>query len=136
MKAVIAEMRKVEANLAEAAGDEFAAMRKSLSAGVTALEEAVAYIVATYGQDIKAASVGSVPFLKLLGIVAGGWQMGRAALIAARRLAEGSGDAGFYQAKITTARFYADHVLSQAPGLAYSVVNGAAAALALPEDMF
>ncbi|MBL8434847.1 MAG: acyl-CoA dehydrogenase, partial [Zoogloea sp.] len=136
VKAVIAEMRKVEARLAEASGDEFAAMRKSLSAGVTALEEAVAYIVATYGQDIKAASVGSVPFLKLLGIVAGGWQMGRAALVAARRLAEGSGDAGFYQAKVTTARFYADHVLSQAPGLAYSVVNGAAAALAMPEDMF
>ena len=136
VKAVIAEMRKVEASLAEASGDEFAAMRKSLSAGVTALEEAVAYIVATYGQDIKAASVGSVPFLKLLGIVAGGWQMGRAALVAARRLAEGSGDAGFYQAKVTTARFYADHVLSQAPGLAYSVVNGAAAALAMPEDMF
>ena len=136
VKAVIAEMRKVEASLAEASGDEFAAMRKSLSAGVTALEEAVAYIVATYGQDIKAASVGSVPFLKLLGIVAGGWQMGRAALVSARRLAEGGGDAGFYQAKITTARFYADHVLSQAPGLAYSVVNGAAAALALPEEMF
>ena len=136
VKAVIAEMRKVEASLAEASGEEFAAMRKSLSAGVTALEEAVAYIVATYGQDIKAASVGSVPFLKLLGIVAGGWQMGRAALVSARRLAEGGGDAGFYQAKITTARFYADHVLSQAPGLAYSVVNGAAAALALPEEMF
>lgn len=136
IKGVIGEMRKVEAQLAEASGDEFAAIRKSLSSGVTALEEAVAYIVATYGGDIKAASVGSVPFLKLLGIVAGGWQMGRAALVSARRLAEGSGDASFYKAKITTARFYADHVLSQAPGLAYSVVNGAAGALALEEDQF
>jgi acyl-CoA dehydrogenase len=136
IKGVIGEMRKVEAQLAEATGDEFAAIRKSLSSGVTALEEAVAYIVATYGSDIKAASVGSVPFLKLLGIVAGGWQMGRAALVSARRLAEGSGDASFYKAKITTARFYADHVLSQAPGLAYTVVNGAAGALALEEGQF
>ncbi len=135
-KAVVAEMRKVEAQLAEAAGDEFAAIRKSLSAGVTAVEEAVEYIVATYGKDIKAASVGSVPFLKLLGIVAGGWQMARAALVSARRLAEGSGDASFYKTKITTARFYADHVLSQAPGLAYTVVNGAAGALDLAEDQF
>ena len=134
--ALVAEMRKVEAQLAEAAGDEFTAIRKSLSAGITAVEEAVAYIVATYGKDIKAASVGSVPFLKLLGIVAGGWQMGRAALVSARRLAEGSGDASFYKAKITTARFYADHVLSQAPGIAYSVVNGAAGALDLTEDQF
>ncbi|WP_300442169.1 acyl-CoA dehydrogenase [Zoogloea sp.] len=134
--ALVAEMRKVEGQLAEAAGDEFTAIRKSLSAGITAVEEAVAYIVATYGKDIKAASVGSVPFLKLLGIVAGGWQMGRAALVSARRLAEGSGDASFYKAKITTARFYADHVLSQAPGIAYSVVNGAAGALDLTEDQF
>jgi len=135
-KALVAEMRKVEAQLAEASGDEFAAIRKSLSAGVTAVEEAVEYIVATYGKDIKAASVGSVPFLKLLGIVAGGWQMARAALVSARRLAEGSGDASFYKTKITTARFYADHVLSQAPGLAYTVVNGAAGALDLAEDQF
>ena len=134
VKLVIAEMRRVEAQLSEAAGEEFAAIRKSLSAAVTALEEAVAYIVATYGADIKSASVGSVPFLKLLGIVAGGWQMGRAALVSARRLAEGGGDASFYKAKITTARFYADHVLAQAPGLAYSVVSGAAGALALTED--
>jgi len=136
VKLVIAEMRRVEAQLSEAAGEEFAAIRKSLSAAVTALEEAVAYIVATYGADIKSASVGSVPFLKLLGIVAGGWQMGRAALVSARRLAEGGGDASFYKAKITTARFYADHVLAQAPGLAYSVVSGAAGALALTEDQF
>ena len=135
-KALVAEMRKVEAQLAEASGDEFAAIRKSLSAGVTAVEEAVEYIVATYGKDIKAASVGSVPFLKLLGIVTGGWQMARAALVSARRLAEGSGDASFYKTKITTARFYADHVLSQAPGLAYTVVNGAAGALDLTEDQF
>ncbi|NTV11212.1 MAG: hypothetical protein HGA47_10620, partial [Zoogloea sp.] len=54
----------------------------------------------------------------------------------ARRLAEGSGDASFYQAKIVTARFYADHVLAQAPGLAYTVVNGAAGALALTEEQF
>ena len=136
VKAVVAEMRQVEAQLAEQAGDEFAAIRKSLSAGITAVEEAVAYILATFGQDIKAASVGSVPFLKLLGIVTGGWQMGRAALVSARRLAEDSGDATFYKTKIVTARFYADHVLSQAPGLAYAVVNGAAGALALEEDQF
>ena len=136
IKGVVAEMRQVEAQLAEAAGDEFAAIRRSLSAGIGAVEEAVAYIVATYGNDIKAASVGSVPFLKLLGIVAGGWQLGRGALVSARRLAEGAGDTAFYKAKITTARFYADHVLSQAPGLAYTVVNGAAAALALDEEQF
>lgn len=93
----------------------------------------MAYILATYPQDIRATSVGSVPFLKLLGIVAGGWQMARAALVCARRLAEGPGDAAFYRSKIVTASFYADHVLAQAPGLAATVIHGAAAALALEE---
>jgi hypothetical protein len=42
----------------------------------------------------------------------------------------------FYPAKIVTARFYADHVLSQAAGLASSMTDGAEGVLALPEDMF
>ena len=42
--------------------------------------------------DVRAALAGAVPFLHLFGIVAGGWQMGRAALVASRRLAEGSGE--------------------------------------------
>ena len=135
IKALVAEMRQVEAQL-DAADPALAAIRRSLSAGVTAVEEAVAYILSTYNEDIKAASVGSVPFLKLLGIVAGGWQMARAALVAKKKLAEQAGEAGFYTAKLATARFYADHVMAQAPGLSYAVVNGAAGALELPEELF
>jgi acyl-CoA dehydrogenase len=77
--------------------------------------------------------VGAVPLLRLFGVAAGGWQLLRSALISQRRLAESNGssaDAGFHEAKIMTARFYADHVLSQAGGLAHSVVHGAAGALA------
>lgn len=133
---VIAEMRKVEGQLADSQGENLVAIRRSLANGIDALEQAVAYILATYNQDIKAASVGSVPFLKLLGVVAGGWQMARAALIAQRKLQAGEEEGGFFLAKLVTARFYADHVLAQAPGLAYSVVNGAAGALELPEELF
>ncbi len=133
---VVKTMRAVEAELAATEGDAFSAMAKSLGAGISAVEEAVAYILATYSKDVKAASVGSVPFLKLLGIVAGGWQMGRAALVAKRKLDAGDADQGFYKGKIVTARFYADHVLSQASGVAYSIVNGAAGALELSEEQF
>ena len=135
-KAVIAEMRTVVAQL-EGAGDEaFMAMRTSLQDGVDALAGAVDYIAETYGADIKAASVGAVPFLKLFGIVAGGWQMARAAMAAKRMLDAGEGDPAFLAAKIVTARFYADHVLSQASGLRYTVVNGARGALELTEEQF
>ena len=94
------------------------------------------WLLATYGADLRRALVGAVPFLKLFGTVAGGWQMARAALAAQRRLDEGDGDAAFLSAKIISARFYADHVLSQAPGLAYAVCQGAAGVLDITDDQF
>ena len=66
-----------------------------------------------------------MPYLKLWGIVVGGWQMARAALAAQRKLDAGEGDAVFYRAKIRTARFYADFFLSQADGLKHAVTAGA-----------
>jgi len=109
------------------------AIAAALAEAVDALERAVHYVVQNYGKDIRSVSVGAVPLLKLFGIVAGGWQLLRSASISQRRLAAPNGkaaDAVFHEAKIATARFYADHVLSQAPGLAHSIVHGAAGALA------
>ena len=136
VKGVIGLMRQVGAQLAQQEGPDFAAIHRSLSQGIQALEEAVDYVVKNFSADIKSVHVGAVPFLKLFGIVAGGWQMARAALVAQKKLAAGEGDAAFYRTKITTARFYADHVLAQAPSLAYTVVNGAAGALQLAEEQF
>ena len=84
----------------------------------------------------EAAHAGAVPFLKLMGIVCGGWQLARSALVAQQRLSEGKGDKAFYEAKIKTARFYGDHVLTQAPALRNTIVHGAAAVMALTEEQF
>jgi acyl-CoA dehydrogenase len=94
----------------------------------------VQYIVSTFGADVRRAAVGAVPFLELFGTVAGGWQMARAALAAHKGLAAGKGEAAFLRAKIVTARFYADHVLVRASGLARTVVSGADAALAIEDE--
>ena len=97
------------------------------------MQQAVGYVVQNYAADIRSVSVGAVPMLKLFGIVAGGWQLLRSAAIAQKRLAApkaNSADAGFYEAKTLTARFYADHVLTQAAGLSHSIIHGASAALA------
>src|SRR6266853_863460 len=135
-KEVIGVMRAVEAELGKAAGEDMAATREAFSAALTAAEECVSWMVITYGNDIKAAHAGAVPFLELMGIVCGGWQMARAALVARQRLSEGKGDKSFYEAKIKTARFYADHLLTQAPGLRNAIVHGAAGVMALGEDQF
>ncbi|MDO9293926.1 MAG: acyl-CoA dehydrogenase C-terminal domain-containing protein, partial [Hydrogenophaga sp.] len=69
------------------------------------------------------------------GNVVAGWQLARALLVAEDQLVAGT-DAAFMQAKITTARFYADHILSRAPGVRDSVVDGADAVTAMVVDAF
>ena len=135
LKAVIAEMRAFAADIAGHESTPLAAIRRRLTTAVAALEDAGDWLVATSGQDARAAAAGAVPFLKLLGIVAGGWQMARAALVAQKRIDSGDSDP-FYPTKVMTARFYADHVLSEAVAIASSIVDGAEGVLALPEDMF
>ena len=134
IKAVIGSMLQVDATLAQQEGEEFAAIHAGFARGVQALAEAATHIATNFSQDIKGVHVGAVPFLRLMGIVSGGWQMARAALVAQKQLASGAGEAGFCKAKITTARFFADHLLSQAPGLAATVLKGGAGALAVPEE--
>jgi 3-(methylthio)propanoyl-CoA dehydrogenase len=133
---VIVQMRAVVQQLAAQQEPSLRAIGGSLDEGVDALERAVRYIVATYGPDVRSASVGAVPFLELFGTVAGGWQMARAALAATQRLAEGDGDACFHRAKQLTARFYADHVMTRAAGLARTIVAGASSVLSVDDERF
>jgi alkylation response protein AidB-like acyl-CoA dehydrogenase len=135
-RAILAQVRATEAELESAGSGDLAAIRNQLAAGSKALEEVVDYIVGNMKSDIKGVFSGSVPYLKMAGIVLCGWQMARAALIAQRKLDSGEGDARFYQAKIATARFFADHLLSQAAGYRAAIVGGSAGVLALAEDQF
>lgn len=135
-KAILAQVRQTEAELESAGAGDLAAIRNQLAAGSRALEEVVEYIVANVKSDIKAVFAGSVPYLKMAGIVLCGWQMARAALIAQKKLDAGEGDARFYEAKIATARFFADHLLSQASSYRAAIVGGSAGVLALAEDQF
>ena len=135
IKAVIGMMQQTRAELAGQKGAGFAALDAALGRGIEALQLATDYIVANYGKDVRAVAAGAVPFLRLMGIVSGGWMMARAALAAQGRIAGGDADP-FYPAKIATAHFYADHVMAAAAGLAQAVVQGGASALALDEAMF
>jgi acyl-CoA dehydrogenase len=136
LQRLIAQISEVGAQLGRESDGDLQAMGRSLDGAIQALSSATAFILAAWPQDARRPSVGAVPFLELLGLVVGGWQMGRAALVSQAHLAQGGGDAEFFQAKVLTARFYADHVLSGAAGLAHTVVHGADAALALHDAQF
>ncbi|GAB3548408.1 acyl-CoA dehydrogenase [Noviherbaspirillum agri] len=133
---ILAQVRQTEEELSASSSGDLAAIRKQLAVGSKAMEEVVNFVVANMKSDIKGVFSGSVPYLKLAGVVLGGWQMARAALIAEQKLKAGEGDAKFYQAKIATARFFADHILSQASGYRAAIIDGSAGVLALPEDQF
>ncbi|HEX8962526.1 MAG TPA: acyl-CoA dehydrogenase C-terminal domain-containing protein, partial [Rhodocyclaceae bacterium] len=134
LKAVVALMQQTAEEVGKQAGPEFAAIKAALARGLGAVGEAGGYIVTQYASDVRAVAAGAVPFLKLMGIVCGGWAMARAALAAQAKIAAGDGDP-FYAAKIATARYYADCVMPQAPALAQVIVNGGAATLAVADDM-
>jgi butyryl-CoA dehydrogenase len=135
--------RAIAAQIVECANQQLGSDNADLKAIGTALKsaaasylEVVSYVSAQYKSDIRAVFAGSVPYLKLAGLVIGGWQMARAAQIALTRLKENTGDAAFFKAKIVTARFFADHLLSQVSGIAHSITLGADAVLAVSNDDF
>jgi alkylation response protein AidB-like acyl-CoA dehydrogenase len=132
----VSALKKFDAELAKSKNADVQAIRATLAAGTQAVSDCVEFIVANAGKDVKGVFAGAVPFLKLMGIVAGGWQMAKAALASERNLAPGEADKSFYEAKIKTARFYADHVLVQAPGLRDTVVKGGAGVMALSDEQF
>ncbi|HJS33201.1 MAG TPA: acyl-CoA dehydrogenase [Alphaproteobacteria bacterium] len=133
--AFFAEVAALDAELAGAPGDDLAAIHRQLSAGLAPLRQATDWLVATLAQEPRAAAAGAAPYLRLFGLVAGGYLMARSALAAKAALA-GRGDSGFYAAKIACARFFADHLLAQAPSLLHPIVAGAASVLRLDEDRF
>ncbi len=65
-----------------------------------------------------------MPYLMLAGNLMSGCQMARAMLVALEHIAK-EDDVAFMHAKVTTARFYADHILSKAQGVRDSIVAGA-----------
>jgi 3-(methylthio)propanoyl-CoA dehydrogenase len=136
MRALIVDIERAAESLDGGPSDDLTAIRRRLQAAIAALSEAVDWIRSTGRNDINSALAGTTPFLHLLGIVCGGWQMARAALIAHNKIAAGENDPAFYRAKLATARFYADHFLTQAAGLSDTAMHGSAGVMALAEEQF
>ena len=133
---VAAEIDKVAAKLAARTEPALQAIGVQLAAATADVQAAVEWMVPAYGHAPRAAHAGAVAYLELWGLAVGGWQMGRAALICADRLAAGEGDAAFQHAKIATARYYADALLPQVSALAHTVIHGGESALALAAEAF
>jgi len=134
-KSIATQIAKTEAELAASPNADAQALAKRLKAAREAFVDVVDFIAANGKSNPNAAYSGSVPYLMLTGNLVAGWQMGRALLVALTPEAQAQ-DAAFMAAKVTTARFYGDHILSKVPGMRDSIVEGADSVTALPLDAF
>jgi alkylation response protein AidB-like acyl-CoA dehydrogenase len=130
----LAEARADADALAAHAGDDAAAIVARLRAGLDALDAATRAMVALQAASPRRAAAGASPYLRLFGLVAGGHVLARGARAALAGLAAGPADAAFLRARLASARFYADHWLSQAPSLVHAAIEGGALVEALGDD--
>ena len=114
MLALVAEMRATAEEMKAAPGDDLEAIRTGLEAAADALEDATQWVAQSVKAELVNALAGSVPFLRLAGTALGGWLLARGALVAQTRLGQRDGDPAFLEAKLVTARFYAEVILPPA----------------------
>ena len=134
MQQLLADIAETGSALRNSGNAQLKAIADALGNGIAALDEATNWLLANYEATPQAAHAGSVPFLKLTGIVVGGWLMARSAAIAVERLDAADGD--FYKAKLATAAYFAQHVIPEANSYRDAIVNGAESVLALEEALF
>ena len=134
-KGIAAQIEATEAELLAQGSADALAVAQRLSAARQAFVDVVEFVAANTRGAPNAVFAGSVPYLMLAGNVVAGWQMARSLLVAQEQLAQGV-DTAFMQAKIITARFYADHLLTKAPGMRDSIVEGADSVNALALEAF
>jgi alkylation response protein AidB-like acyl-CoA dehydrogenase len=123
--AIAAQVQQTVVALQDQGSAGALAIAHRLEAARQALDDVIAFIVQAAANQPNAAYAGSVPYLMLAGNVLAGWQLAKSFLIAQEALSLGAQDSAFMHAKMTTARFYADHILSKVPGMRDSIVQGA-----------
>ncbi|WP_394755741.1 acyl-CoA dehydrogenase [Rhodoferax sp.] len=134
-KGIAAQIEATEVLLLKSGSADAVAVAQRLKAARLAFVDVVEFVASntkTRPQDVFA---GSVPYLMLAGNLMAGWQLARALLLAQDEIAHGV-DVSFMQAKIITARFYADHLLTKAPGMRDAIVEGCQSVTALALEAF
>jgi hypothetical protein len=135
LTALVADMTATVADL-ERHGAELATLRTALQEGVEAVAAAGRWLAGHFRDHPGVPGAVSYNLLMLIGTVAGGWQLARAAAVARERLAAGDEDKAFHEAKILTARFYAGQIMPLATAYRRGIEAGAEPLLGMPEEAF
>jgi alkylation response protein AidB-like acyl-CoA dehydrogenase len=134
-KDIAAQIAKTEEQLLASGTAAAQAMALRLKNAREAFLDVVDFVAGKAKASPNAVYAGSVPYLMLTGNLVAGWQMGRALLVAQDKAAKGE-DVAFMQAKVVTAQFYAEHILTRTTSLRDSILAGGESTCALALDAF
>jgi alkylation response protein AidB-like acyl-CoA dehydrogenase len=136
-RAIRAFFELVGRDIAEAksAGDP-AGVAAALEPALQDLQSATMWLAQNGMADPDNAGAGAYPYMEMTGVVSLGWMWLKMAAASARALAEGAEDRPFHEAKLATARFYAQRELPLSNGLRRKIEAGAESLMAIPEEVF
>ncbi|KEQ51423.1 acyl-CoA dehydrogenase C-terminal domain-containing protein [Sphingobium chlorophenolicum] len=130
-------LKIVADEVADAKGDEkLAPLAEALEKASGQLGAATMWLMQNAMKNPDNAGAGAVHYMHILGIVATGLMWLRMAKAATALLAAGAEDAPFLEAKLVTARFFAERILPDAGALRRKIEGGAESLMALPPEMF
>ena len=122
MQRLLADVNKVIDEMNEG-GEVLSDMAQKLKVEVDRLSEVTLWLGSKMLEgELVDASAGATPYLKMFGQVLGGYYMGKAAILATKKLEE-TGDE-YYKEKIILSKFYIEQLLPLASGYASSVTAG------------
>ena len=136
-RGIQAFFKLVADDVAAAKGDPAtAAFAEALEKANGQLQAATMWFMANGMKNPENVGAGAVSYMHLMGIVAVGTMWLRMAVAATKLKAAGEGEAAFLDAKLVTARFYAERILPDAGALRRKIEGGAESLMALPPEMF
>lgn len=124
VKAYLSELEILVRDMDQIADVKVLSLRHALDAALESLTAATGWMLEHATKDLNVVAASSVPYLKCFGLVAGGAMMAKSVLAAKQQMEYGQGDESFLKEKITTAHFYAAHILPEATAHADAVTKG------------
>ncbi|RYE71673.1 MAG: acyl-CoA dehydrogenase [Oxalobacteraceae bacterium] len=136
-RAIQAFFKMIDAEVAEAKGDPtLATIAERLEKALGEQKAATMWFMQNALSNPNNLGAGAHHYMHIMGIVALGLMWLRMAKVAAAKLAEDAGDKPFYEAKLVTARYFAERFTPDAGALRRKLEAGSEAMMALVPEQF